>query len=98
HMAHLSRAQRVGDVLRRILIPLDDIDLLAIQLVDDVLDADTAHADARPDGVDAFLARGDGDLGSETGLTRDGLDLDRSAEDLRDLLLEQAAQHQPMRT
>ena len=40
----------------------------------------------------------DGDLGAEAGLAGDGLDLDGAREDLRHLLLEQAAQHQPMRT
>src|SRR5688572_16951706 len=45
-VADLGRAERVRHVLRRVLAPLDHVDLLAIELVDDVLDAHAAHAHA----------------------------------------------------
>ena len=48
----LGRLQRVADQDLRRLVPADDVDLLAAELVDDVLDAAAAHADARADGVD----------------------------------------------
>ena len=48
---HLRRLQRVGDQDLRRLVPADDVDLLAAQFVDDVLDAAAAHAHARADGV-----------------------------------------------
>ena len=91
HAEHLGRAQGVGDEARRVRVPLDDVDALAVELIDDVLDADAAQADAGADRVDALLARVDGDLAAEAGLARDRLDLDGAAEDLRHLQLEQAA-------
>ena len=39
----LGRAERVGDEGAGSSIPRNDVDLLAVQLVDDVLDADAAH-------------------------------------------------------
>src|SRR6266508_2050090 len=93
---HLGRAQRIGDVDGRVLVPLDDVDLLATQLADDVLDAQAARPDARADGVDPFLTRVDRHLRSGPGLARDRLDLDGAVEDLWDLLLEEPPQHQSM--
>jgi hypothetical protein len=43
--------ERVGDQDLARLVPADDVDLLAAQLVNDVLDAAAAHADARADRV-----------------------------------------------
>ena len=79
------------DELSRVGRPLDDVDLLAVELVDDVLDAYPAHANTGADGVDLLLPRGDGDLGTEARLAGDLHDLDRAGEDLRDLLLEETA-------
>ena len=59
------------------------------QLGHDRLHARAALTDRRPDGVEAFLARRDRDLGTAAGLAGDGLDLDRPAVDLGDLELEQ---------
>ena len=38
-LGHLGRRQRVDDEARRVRVPLDDVDLLALQLVDDRLHA-----------------------------------------------------------
>src|SRR5581483_2581819 len=81
--------ERVGDVLLGLLAPLDDVDLLATELVDDRLHAQTALPDARAAGVDAGLARADGDLGARAGLASDADDLDLPVIDLRDLELEE---------
>ena len=88
----LGRAQRVGDEHAGVVVPRDDVDLLAGQLGDDGLDARAALADGRADRVEAVLARRDGDLGAAAGLAGDRLDLDRAAVDLGDLELEQALQ------
>ena len=87
----LAGREGVGDELRRVRRPLDDVDLLAVELVDDVLDAHAAHSDAGADRIDLLLPRGHGDLGAETRLASDLHDLDRAGEDLRDLLLEEPA-------
>ena len=49
---HLRGLERVADQDLRRLVPADDVDLLAAELVDDVLDAAAADADARADRVD----------------------------------------------
>ena len=68
----LGGAEGAGDEDGGIGGPLDDVDLLAVELVDDVLDTDAAEADAGADGVDALLEGVDGDLGAEAGLAGDG--------------------------
>ena len=69
--------------------PRDDVDLLALQLADDRLDAAAAHADAGADRVDAAVARDDRDLGAAAGVARHRLDLDDAVVDLRHFLREQ---------
>ena len=44
--------QRVDDEGGRVRVPLDDVDLLALQLADHRLHALAAHADAGADGID----------------------------------------------
>ena len=63
-LGHLGRRQRVDDEGRRIRVPLDDVDLLALQLVDHGLHALAAHADAGADGIDRGILGDDGDLGA----------------------------------
>src|SRR5262249_50779748 len=86
-----GRAERVRDKGRRIGRPLDDVDLLAVKLVDDVLDADAADTDAGADRIDLLLPRGDGPLRAQTRFAGDLHDLDGAAVDLRHLHLEQPA-------
>src|SRR5207248_1513835 len=72
--------------------------LFAVKLVDDVLNAHPAHADARADGINAFLPGRNGHLGAEAGLSGDRLDLDGAGEDLGHLLFEQTPQHEAVCT
>src|SRR6266540_659567 len=86
----VRRLERVGYVLLGLLVPFDDVDLLAAELVDDRLYAEPALSDARAARVDAGLTCADGDLGSRSGLTRDPDDLHLTVVDLGHLELEQA--------
>src|SRR5690606_37569260 len=78
HGAHTRRAQCLRDEVRLRSAPLDNVDLLAVELLDDALDANAAHANTRPDGVRAGLQRGDGDLRARAGFAGDALNLDRA--------------------
>ena len=51
-LGHLGRRQGVDDELGVLRLPLDDVDLLALQFADDGLHALSPHADAGADGVD----------------------------------------------
>ena len=72
----LGRGQRGGDELGDVLAPADDVDLLAVQLLDDLLHAGAAGTDAGANGVNVGVLAPDSQLGAGTGLTGDGLDLD----------------------
>ena len=82
-----------GDVMR----PGDDVDLLALQLVDHRLHARAAHADAGADRIDRGIARDHRDLGARTGIARHRLDLDDAVVDFRHLLREQLGHELRMR-
>src|SRR5262249_38891283 len=73
------------------IIPPHDVDALATQLVDDVLDAAATNTNAGPDAVHLHVDAGDGDLGAIAGLAGDRLDLDGVVCDLGDFRFEQAA-------
>src|SRR5690606_13732648 len=83
--------QRIPDELGGILGPVDDVDLLAVQLGHHVADPAAERADARALGVHARLARADRDLGAVAGLAGDRRDLHRAVGDLGDLQGEQLA-------
>ena len=85
----LRRAEGARDQAGSVLVPLNDVDLLAVQLVYDVLYADAAQAHTGPDGVDAFLFSPHGDLASRAGLPRDRYDLNGAVVYLRHLHLEE---------
>src|SRR5690606_36464536 len=87
----LGRAEGLGDELGDILTPLDDVDLLAAQLVDHLADPGAAGADAGTLGVDVGVVGDHGDLGAVTGLAGDGDDLHGAVGQLRHLQLEEAA-------
>src|SRR5690606_9214184 len=89
NLRHLGRRQGVDDELRSVGPPLDDVDLLALQLVHDGLHTLATHADAGADGVDRAVLGDDGDLGARARITGHGLDLDDAVVDLRDLHGEQ---------
>src|SRR5699024_9337591 len=72
---NLCRAQRVLDQKRRILIPVDDIDLLAAQLVYDRIDARSVHADAGAHRIHVRIVGPNGNLCSGACLSGNALDL-----------------------
>ena len=85
----LGGLERVDEERRRVVVPGDDVDALALELVDDGLDAAPAHADAGADRVDARVVGDDGDLRPAAGIAGAGLDLDHAVVDLRHLHLEE---------
>ncbi len=89
HFLDLGRLQGVGNQHLHVVAPADDVDPLAGQFVDDVLDAVAAHADAGPHAIDPLVGAADGDLGAIAGLAGDGADFDHAFGDLGDFLLEQ---------
>ena len=88
-LGHLGRRERVDDERRRIGRPLNDVDLLALELADDRLHAGAAHADAGADGIDAAVVGMNGDLGAAAGVAGHGVDLDDAVVDLRHFLGEE---------
>ncbi len=64
NLDHLRGREGIGNKFFGLWRPLHHVYFLAIELVDDVLNADTAHPYARPDRVYALLPGGYGDLGS----------------------------------
>ena len=86
---HLGRLQRVDDEGGGVGRPRDDVDLLALQLVDDRLHARAAHADAGADGVDRGIVGNHRDLGAAAGIARHRLHLDDAVVNLRHFLGEQ---------
>ena len=71
---------------RRVGVPLDDVDLLALQFADHRLDARTPHANAGADGVNARVVGNHGDLGARAGIPGHRLDLDDAVVNFRNLL------------
>ena len=83
------RLERVDDEGREVLAPRDDVDLLALQLLDDRLDAAALHADAGADRVDRAVVADDADLGAAARVAGGGLDLDDAVVNLGHFLREQ---------
>ena len=83
------RLERVDDEGREVLRPRDDVDLLALELLDHGLDAAALHADAGADRVDRAVVADDADLGAAAGIAGRGLDLDDAVVNLRHFLGEQ---------
>src|SRR4029077_2243583 len=89
HFGHFGRRQRIDDEGGSILVPLDDVDLLALQLADHRLHTLTAHADAGADRIDRGVFGNDGNFCPGAGISRHRLDLHDAIVDLRDLRPEQ---------
>src|SRR6185369_11777231 len=89
HLAYAGRRERLRDETGRLVVPRDDVDLLAAQLGNDNAHARPTRADARADRVDALRVRLHRDLRAVAGLARDAADLDEAVRDLRHLELEQ---------
>ena len=83
------RLQRVDDEGREVLAPRDDVDLLALQLLDHGLDAAALHADAGADRVDRAVVADHADLGAAARIAGGGLDLDDAVVNLGHFLREQ---------
>src|SRR5262249_22208614 len=90
HLGDLRRGEGLHHELRQVLGEGDDVDLLAVELVDDHAHAATAGTDARTDRVDVRVVRVHGDLRALPGFAGAGLDLDDAVGDLGNLELEQA--------
>src|SRR6202035_67412 len=72
-----------------LVVPRDDVDLLATQLRHDHAHTRAARPDARTDRIDALSVRLDRDLGAIARLAGDAADLDETVRDLRHLELEE---------
>ena len=83
------RLERVDDEGREVLAPRDDVDLLALQLLDHRLDAAALHADAGADRVDRAVVADHADLGAAARIAGGGLDLDDAVVNLGHFLREQ---------
>ena len=86
---NLRRTERMLDESARIAIPLDHVDTLAVQFIDDVLNAHRTHPDAAPNRVNPLLPRPDGDLGAVSGLSSDAANLNHAAHNLGHFQLKQ---------
>ena len=89
HLVHLRRLQGVGDEHLEVVVPADDIDPLAAEFLDDVLDAVAANAHAGTDAIDPVVGADHGHLAAVAGLAGDRPDLDHAVGDFGDLLLKQ---------
>ncbi len=74
-----------------VVVPADDVDPFARQLIDDVLDPVAAHADASPDAIHPLIRAAHGDLGAVAGFAGHGPDFDHAVGNLGNFLLEQPA-------
>ena len=88
---HFRGGQGVTDVLRRVRIPIDDVDLLAAELLHDVGHARSSRPDARALGVDTLDGCTHRNLGAVACLARDADNLYRTVGYLRHLECEQAS-------
>ena len=88
HLVDLGRLQGVGDQDLQVVAPPNNVDPLAAEFLDDVLDAIAANADASADAVDTGVGTDDGHLAPVARLTGDRPDLDHAIGDLGNLLLE----------
>src|SRR5262249_6143080 len=81
----------VGDKYLERIVPANDIDSLAAQLVDDVLDTAAANAHASTDAIDFEVDARHGDFRAITRLAGDRLDFDGAVGDFGNLVLEKTA-------
>ena len=90
NLRNLCRRKRIRRKHRRLVRPLDDVDLFATQFFDDRLHARTLHTDARSDRIDVLFIRCDRDLCTVTGLPDGRFDHDGIVVDLGNFHLEQS--------
>src|SRR6202040_1582572 len=94
---NFGRLQRVDDEGGGIRRPWNDIDLLALQFIDDRLHPRSAHADAGADRIDRSIPRNHRDLGARPRIARDRLHLDDIIVDFRHFLAKQFCHELRMR-
>ena len=92
HAADIGGAQGAGDEGAGVGVPFDDINLFALEFVDDALDAVAAQSDAGAYGVHAVLAGENGDFAADAGVAGDGADFDGAVADFGDFGFHQAAE------
>ena len=88
----IGGAQGAGDEGGGIGIPLNDVDLFALEFVDDALDAVAAQPDAGAYGIHAILSGGHGDFAADAGVAGDGADFHGAVADFGYFRFYQAAQ------
>ena len=89
HFRHFGRGQRVNDKRGRILRPRNDVDLFALQFIDNRLHAAAAHAHASPDRINARVAGNHGNFCAAARVARDGANFDDAIINFRHFLAEQ---------
>ena len=88
----LGRSESGADEHHRVIRPRDDVDLLALEFLDHVLNANPLHADASADRIHVTILRDDGDLGASARFAGAELDLDDLFADFRNFDFEQLHQ------
>ena len=89
HFFDLGRTESFGDELRGVLPPLDDIDLLAPELVDHLAHPGTPRAHAGSLGIDVGIVGDNRDLGPMARLAGDSHDFDGAIGQFGNFELEQ---------
>src|SRR5205814_3957495 len=83
------RLERVDDERGKVLAPRNDVDLFALKLLDDCLDAAALHADAGANRIDRAAVADHADLGAAARVARGRLDFDDAVVNLRYFLSEE---------
>src|SRR5262249_28302600 len=83
HLLDTGRLERIRNEHFEVIVPTDNVDPLASELIHDILDAVTAHADASADAIDTSIARRHRHLGPVTWLACHGANLDHAIGNLR---------------
>ena len=96
HPIDACRADGLGNINYRIGIPLDNVDFLVVQFLDDGLNTDAFDAHTSAHGVNAGLGSHNGHFGALSRLAGNGADLDDAMIDLRNFILQQTAQEVAM--
>ncbi len=86
----MSGLQGIGNHDLERIVPADDVEAFPPELVDDVLDAAAADADAGSHTVHFKVDTGDGNFGPIARLAAEGLNFNRSVRDFRNLIFKQS--------
>ena len=82
------RAQGLSDEHFKVLVPLDDVDLLTLEFIDDLANPRSASTNARSNGVDVGIVGDNSDLRAVARFSGDRFDLDVSIDEFWHLKLE----------